>query len=100
MQTTWFRREKDVTILTLYVQPGAMRNEMAGLHGEALKIKLAAPPVEGRANDTLLRYIADLFSVAHRNVELRQGTRSRRKVVAIRGSNVSPDDLLSRKTTR
>lgn len=90
----WYRRNADVLTLTLHVQPGAKRSEIAGLHGEALKIRLAAPPVEGRANEALLKFIAQLFDVPLRQVELRQGGQSRHKVVAITGSKIEPEDLL------
>ena len=84
--TDWYRRSAEVVTLTLHVQPGAKRTEIAGLHGEALKIRLAAPPVEGRANEALLKFIAQLFEVPLRQVELKQGGQSRHKVVAIEGS--------------
>jgi len=90
----WYRRNGDVLTLTLHVQPGAKRSEVSGLHGEALKIRLAAPPIEGRANDALCRFIADTFSVALKQVELKQGAQSRHKVVAVTGSSVDPDSCL------
>jgi len=90
----WFRRNGEVLTLTLHIQPGAKRSELAGLHGEALKIRLAAPPVEGRANEALLKFIAGLFDVPVRQVELKQGGQSRHKVVAITGSTVDPESLL------
>ncbi|MBU0620298.1 MAG: YggU family protein [Gammaproteobacteria bacterium] len=89
----WYRRSGDVLTLTLHVQPGAKRTDVAGLHGEALKIRLAAPPIEGRANEALLRFIAETFAVPLRQVELRQGGQSRHKVVAVSGSKVDPDTL-------
>ena len=67
---------------------------MAGLHGEALKIRLAAPPVEGRANEALLKFIANIFGVPLRQVELKQGGQSRHKVVSVTGSKVEPESLL------
>lgn len=90
----WFRRNGEVVTLTLHIQPGAKRSELAGLHGEALKIRLAAPPVEGRANEALLKFIAKLFGVPVRQVELKQGGQSRHKVVAITSSKVDPESLL------
>jgi uncharacterized protein (TIGR00251 family) len=90
----WYRCRDDVLTLTLHVQPGAKRSEIAGLHGDALKIRLAAPPVEGRANEALLKLMAGLFDVPLRNVELVQGGQSRHKVVAIIGSNINPANLL------
>jgi uncharacterized protein (TIGR00251 family) len=91
----WYRRNGDVLTLTLHVQPGAKRTDVAGLHGEALKIRLAAPPIEGRANEALLKYIAEAFGVPLRQVELKQGGQSRHKVVAITGSKVEPESLLA-----
>jgi uncharacterized protein (TIGR00251 family) len=93
-QTGWYRRSEETISLTLHVQPGAKRSEIAGLHGGALKIRLAAPPVEGRANDALLKFIAGLFAVPLRNMELKQGGQSRHKVVAVTGSRVEPESLL------
>lgn len=80
--------------LTLHVQPGAKRSEVAGLHGAALKLRLSAPPVEGKANAALLSYLAGLFAVPLRNVELKQGAQSRHKVVKIIASQVFPEALL------
>lgn len=93
----WYRRNVDVITLTLHVQPGAKRSEIAGLHGDALKLRLAAPPIEGRANEALLRFIAELFDVPLRQVELKQGGQSRHKVVAVTGSKIEPARLLAEK---
>jgi len=90
----WYRRQGEAIILTLHVQPGAKHSSIAGLHGEALKIRLAAPPIEGRANEALLKYLAELFDVPVRQVELKQGAQSRHKVVTISGSSRDPQDLL------
>ncbi|NDU92513.1 MAG: YggU family protein [Ferrovum sp.] len=81
-------------LLHLHVQPGASRTEIVGLHGDALKIRLAAPPVEGRANEVLLRYLADLFEVPLRQVALRAGATGRKKRVAIQGSAVEIHSIL------
>jgi uncharacterized protein (TIGR00251 family) len=90
----WFRTDNDGIILTLHIQPGAKRSEVAGLHGEALKIRLAAPPLEGRANEALQRFIADRFDVPLRQVELLRGSHSRHKMVRVTGSNVKPESLI------
>lgn len=89
----WYRRDGDVLSLTLHVQPGAKRSEVAGLHGEALKLRLAAPPVEGKANEALMRFLAELFNVPLRNIELKQGAQSRHKVVRITASLITPEAL-------
>lgn len=92
---SWYRSNGEVITLTLHVQPGAKRSEICGLHGEALKLKLAAPPIDGRANEALLKYIAELFRVPVRQVELRQGAQSRHKVVAVTDSAIQPESLLT-----
>lgn len=57
-------------ILTLHIQPGARKTEIVGLHGEALKIRLAAPPVDGKANAALLGFLAKACGVSKSAVEL------------------------------
>ena len=95
MTVAWRREEiaegEPVIVLTLHVQPGAKRTEVAGKHGDALKIRLAAPPVDGKANEELLRYLADVFGVSRRNVMLVRGDSSRRKVVRIACPMTRPD---------
>ena len=56
----WLRVAADGRImLTLHIQPGARKTEFAGQHGDALKIRLAAPPVDGKANAALIAFVAD-----------------------------------------
>jgi uncharacterized protein (TIGR00251 family) len=71
--------------LRLHVQPGASRTGIAGLHGDALKVRVAAPPAEGRANRELLHYLADLLGVARVRIALIKGETGRRKTVVIQG---------------
>lgn len=94
----WYRASEGIITLTLHVQPGAKLSEITGLHGDALKLKLAAPPIEGRANEALLKFIAGLFEVPLRQVEIKQGEQSRHKVVAVTGSRIDPETLLTGKT--
>jgi uncharacterized protein len=75
------------------VQPGAKRTEVTGLHGDALKIRLSAPPIEGAANAELMAFIARAFSVPLRQVMLKQGTKSRRKVIEVRQALGGPEAL-------
>ncbi len=71
--------------LELHVQPGAKRTEVAGMHGERIKIRLAAPPTDGRANAALIEFLAEAFGVARRDVTILSGTKSRDKRVLIEG---------------
>ena len=70
-------------VLTLHVQPGGNRSEFAGPHGNALKVKLAAPAIDGKANAELIRFLADAFGVPERNVKIVRGETSRAKLVRI-----------------
>lgn len=87
----WLREDAGGLVLALHVQPGAKRTEVAGLHGDALKVRLAAPPVEGRANAALLRFLADAFGVPLRGVTLLRGAASRDKLVRIAAPARRPD---------
>jgi uncharacterized protein len=67
------------------VQPRASRSEVVGVHGDALKIRLSAPPVDGAANSALVEFLADVFAVARRDVRILAGEASRSKIVEIEG---------------
>jgi uncharacterized protein (TIGR00251 family) len=70
------------------VQPRASRTELAGEHAEALKLKLAAPPVDGKANEECRRFLARLLGVSPGSVEILAGKSSRDKVIKVNGVSV------------
>jgi uncharacterized protein (TIGR00251 family) len=72
-------------ILEVHVQPGAKRSEFAGQHGERIKIRLAAPAVENRANEALIDFLAEHYGVPKRSVRIAAGLKSRDKRVIIEG---------------
>ena len=74
--------------LQLQVQPRASRTEVAGAHGGALKIRLAAPPVDGEANDELIRFLAKTLGVTKSAVTIARGATGRKKVVRVTGVGV------------
>lgn len=82
---SWLRADGDGVVLTLHIQPGAKRTECAGLHGEALKIRLAAPPVDGKANEALIAFLSKALGVSKSSVELISGETSRAKRVRVDG---------------
>lgn len=82
---SWLVAAGNGVTLRLHIQPGAKKTEVVGLHGEALKIRLAAPPVDGKANACLLAFLADRFGVAKSAVSLLSGDSSRAKRVHISG---------------
>ena len=73
-------------ILELHVQPGAPRSEFAGEHGGRLKLRLAAPANDGKANAELVEFLARFFGVPKRSVRIAAGLKSRRKRVVIEGA--------------
>lgn len=81
-------------ILTVHVQPNASWTECVGVHGDALKIRLAARPVDGAANDELIRFLAEQCVVPRANVQLQAGAGARRKRLCVQG--VSTQVLLAR----
>jgi uncharacterized protein (TIGR00251 family) len=80
----WLRRAADGSVtLTLHIQPGAKQTGFVGPHGEAMKIRLAAPPVDGKANAALCAFLAAFCGVPKAAVELLSGDTSRAKRVRI-----------------
>jgi hypothetical protein len=67
------------------VQPDARRSALAGLHGDALKIRIAAPPTDNQANEALLEYLRVRLAVSRSQLEIAHGKSARRKVVVVRG---------------
>ena len=72
-------------ILEVHVQPGARRSEFAGQHGRRVKIRLAAPATENRANEALIDFLAAHYRVPKRSVRIASGLKSRDKRVVIEG---------------
>jgi hypothetical protein len=71
------------------VQPRASKTEISGLHGDAIRIRLAAPPVDGAANDALVQVLAEALQVPRTAVTLSAGHRARRKLVLVEGLTVA-----------
>jgi uncharacterized protein (TIGR00251 family) len=67
----------------VHVQPGASRNQILGLHGDALKLKLTAPPVEGRANKACIEFLSDVLNVPKSGLEIVMGQSNRLKRIRI-----------------
>lgn len=94
MKTPIVREIKDGTVLTVHIQPKASRTECVGPHGDALKIRVAAPPVDGAANEELIRFIAQALAVPSSAVRIEAGATGRHKRIKIRG--VTAQFVLSR----
>lgn len=76
-------------LLSVHAQPGARRTEVVGRHGDAIKIRVAAPPVDDRANAALVAYVAKGFGVRRSAVTIRSGASSRHKRVLVAGLDLA-----------
>jgi len=83
MSPQWQRWDGEDLVLSIHIQPKASTDSLDGAHGERLKIRLTAAPVDGKANSHLIRYLAKRFGVPCRQVQLLSGERSRAKRVRI-----------------
>ncbi len=94
------RAHSNGVTLAVRAQPGAKKTAIVGVWGEGanaqLKIAVQAPPIEGRANVELIKFLADKFSISRNSVELMSGELSRSKVFLLRGVNkVVADSVLT-----
>lgn len=83
-------REKNL-LLKLHVQPRAKENNITGLHGDMLKLKIKSPPVDNKANKEITSYLAKEFSITKANVELISGQLNRDKKFLIKEPKVIPE---------
>lgn len=90
-ETRWWRWRGDTLLLALKVQPRASRDEVAGTAADRLRVRLAAPPVDGAANERLVGFMARCFDVPRRAVTLLAGAGARQKQVAVEGPRRFPD---------
>lgn len=90
MSADWYSWQGTALVLSVRVQPRASRNEIAGIYGQQLKIRLTAAPVDGKANDTLLKFLAKTCNVAPRQVTLLSGDTGRNKRVRIENPRCLP----------
>lgn len=91
--TAFARWDDGDLILACHIQPGAKKSELAGLHGERLKIRLHAPPVDGKANNELIRFLSKLFAVSKQSISIESGDLSRQKRVRITNPVNCPAEL-------
>ena len=88
------RADKSGLVLSVRVSPRSSRNEIVGEIDDTLRIRLQAPPVDGKANKALLRFLADMLDVASSRLSLLSGETARSKRVLIAG--VSSSDVMRR----
>lgn len=83
MDKAWFYWKETTLFLHIYLQPRASSNKIVGLHDDCLKIRITAPPIEGRANQYLIKFLAQHFQVTEAQVTITQGEQGRKKWVKI-----------------
>jgi uncharacterized protein (TIGR00251 family) len=91
---TWWSTVPEGLVVSVRVTPGARRSEVVDASGEQLRVRIAAPATEGKANAEVRRFIGELFGVRAARVSLRRGERARDKVVLVEGVDAPPDALV------
>lgn len=81
-------------ILHCHLQPSAANDEIVGVHNNRLKIRITAPPVEGKANDHLIKWFSKLFKVPKGDIDILQGELGRQKTLRIRAPKALPIQIL------
>ncbi len=94
--SVWARWRAQELRLALHVQPSARRTAVIGEHGQRLKIALRAPPVEGKANEELLRFLAQQLGLRRNELRLSAGPASREKAVCIDCDAVAAERIVQR----
>lgn len=84
-------QQADGLLLNLYIQPKASRDQIVGTHGDELKIAITAPPVDGKANAHLTKFLAKQFKVAKGQVSILKGELGRHKQIHIEAPRQVPD---------
>jgi len=80
-----FEKTEKGVVFKVKVEPRSSRRMVAGLHGDALKIKLTSAPVEGKANEELIEFLSDLLGVKKSSIKILQGQSSKQKLVEVAG---------------
>lgn len=93
MVADWLQASAGGTQIAVHIQPGASRSELAGVHGDALKVRISARPVEGAANAALQEFLADCLGMPRREVRILKGEKSRRKLIWVA---LEPDEAQRR----
>lgn len=90
---SWVRADKQGSIIDVHVIPQGSKNEVVGLYNDRLKIKIEAPPVDGKANACLLKFLSKVLDIKNSDLQLIKGESSRQKQVKV--LNLSPEDIES-----
>jgi len=79
------KEDKNGVVFTVKVQPRSSKNEICGIYGGAVKIKLTSPPVEGEANESLINFLSKSLNISKGQIEIIGGHKSKNKLIKMRG---------------
>jgi uncharacterized protein (TIGR00251 family) len=77
--------EKEQSKITAHIQPNASQNKVVGFQGGVLQVRIAAPPVKGKANQELVKFLSSVLGVSKSNLTIEKGISGKKKIIAIRG---------------
>lgn len=93
---SWYHLGRDGLTIHIQAQPGAKRTEVVGLYGDSIKVRLASPPVDGKANACLIEFLARRLGVKRAQIVIARGLSSRRKDVFVAATGLQPAALLEK----
>lgn len=82
--------------INIYVQPGAKKTSFEGKHGDAIKIKIKSPPLDGKANDELISFLSEKLKLKRSMLEIVSGERSRNKIIYIHNNELTLDEIIKK----
>lgn len=91
---SWYHQAHDGLTIHIQAQPGAKRTEVVGLYGDCIKVRLASPPIDGKANACLIDFLARRLGVKRAQIVIARGLGSRRKSVFVAATGLTPAALL------
>lgn len=93
MANVYYSWQGEDLILHCQFQPKAASDEIVGIHGDRLKIRITAPPVDGKANEHIIKWFSKLFKVPKSDIEILQGELGRQKTLRIRSPKIVPAEI-------
>lgn len=91
---SWYSKTANGYLIAVHAQPGAKKSEISGLHGDRLKVRIAAPPLDGRANEALIAFLAERLGLPRARLRVTKGQQGRAKLVEVADPAVDPERLL------
>ena len=94
MSSFFCQADSSGTRFKVHLSPRSAKDAVGGLHGDAVKVKVKAPPVDGKANQALIKYLSGLLGVSQSDLEIASGQTSRNKLIKVHG--IGPEEVAAR----